>query len=83
MANTGLGYGASGSDWDQRRGRVMEMLFYEKYSDGYTMLGATHGQEIMAYMALFPPMDDLIDCKIAQQWVLLGDPSLQIGGYDS
>jgi len=28
-------------------------------------------------------MNDLIDCKIVQQWALLGDPSLMIGGYPS
>jgi len=26
-------------------------------------------------------MEDKIDCKIVQQWALLGDPSLKIGGY--
>ncbi|MBU0496890.1 MAG: hypothetical protein KKG04_02925 [Candidatus Thermoplasmatota archaeon] len=83
IANTGLGYGASGINWNQSRGRVMEMLFFEKFSDGHDILGAAHGQDIMAYMTRFPPMDDMIDCKIAQQWILLGDPSLKIGGYAS
>jgi len=26
-------------------------------------------------------MEDKIDCKIVQQWALLGDTSLKIGGY--
>jgi len=26
-------------------------------------------------------MNDLIDCKTVQEWALLGDPSLMIGGY--
>ena len=59
------------------------MLFFEQYSQGHTILGATHGHDIMEYMLRFPPMDDLIDCKIAQQWVLLGDPTLTIGGFSS
>ena len=54
-----------------------------KQSGGFNSTGATHGQEIIEFMTTFPPMDDLIDCKIAQQWVLLGDPSLKIGGYSS
>ena len=28
-----------------------------------------------------PPMDDRIDCKTIEEWCLLGDPSLKIGGY--
>jgi hypothetical protein len=30
-----------------------------------------------------PPMEDQTDCKIAQEWALIGDPSLLIGGYPS
>jgi len=83
IANTGLGYGASGEEWNQRRGRVMEMNFFRSYSDGYENLGETHGMDVIYFMNDFPPMDDQIDCKIAQQWALLGDPSLLIGGYSS
>jgi len=83
IANTGLGYGASGSEWNQSRGRVMEMNFFKSYSDGYENLGETHGMDLVYYLNEFPPMDDQIDCKIVQQWALLGDPSLVIGGYSS
>lgn len=83
IANTGLGYGASGAEWNQRRGRVMEMNFFKSYSDGYENLGETHGMDLVYYLNEFPPMDDQIDCKIVQQWGLLGDPSLLIGGYPS
>jgi len=27
-------------------------------------------------------MDDRLDCKTVEEFVLLGDPSLQIGGYE-
>ena len=81
IANTGLGYGASGSGWNQSRGRVMEMNFFKSYSDGYDNLGETHGMDLIYYLNEFPPMDDQINCKIVQQWALLGDPSLLIGGY--
>ena len=83
IANTGLGYGASGADWNQSRGRVMEMNFFKSYSDGYENLGETHGMDLVYYLDEFPPMDDQIDCKVVQQWALLGDPSLKIGGYPS
>ena len=83
IANTGLGYGASGEQWNQSRGRVMEMNFFKSYTDGYENLGETHGMDLVYYLDEFPPMDNQINCKIVQQWALLGDPSLQIGGYPS
>ncbi|GAI77381.1 unnamed protein product, partial [marine sediment metagenome] len=33
------------------------------------------------YINAFPPMDERLDCKTVQEFALLGDPSLQIGGY--
>ncbi len=81
IANTGLGYGQSGEQCTEARGRYMEIKFIQAYSEGHTNLGAAHSIGIEYYMNTFPPMDDYIDCKIAQQWALLGDPSLMIGGY--
>jgi len=81
MANSGYGYGISGEQCLEGRGRFMELMFFKSYSDGYENLGETHGNDLAYYMNEFPPMDNNIDCKIVQQWVLLGDPSLMIGGY--
>lgn len=81
MANSGFGYGISGEHCLEGRGRFMEIKFFESYTDGYENLGETHGNELAYYMNEFPPMDDQIDCKMVQQWILLGDPSLMIGGY--
>ena len=36
---------------------------------------------IMEHITEYYSMEDKIDCKIVQQWALLGDPSLKIGGY--
>jgi hypothetical protein len=59
----------------------MELLFFKSYNEGREYLGETHGMNLAYYMNEHPPMDDNIDCKIVQQWILFGDPSLKIGGY--
>ena len=59
---------------------------------GKTILGEVHGQTLSDYVSQFPIYWDmdwadhenyptLVDVKTVQQWVLLGDPSLKIGGY--
>ncbi len=83
IANTGLGYGEPGAQTLTQRGRHMEWLFFKAYHDGKVNLGETHGTDLVYYMNEHPPMDDQTDCKIVQQWALLGDPSLLIGGYPS
>jgi hypothetical protein len=83
IANTGLGYGEPGINTLTQRGRHLEWLFYKAYHDGMENLGMTHGVDLVYYMNAHPPMDDWTDCKIVQEWGLLGDPSLLIGGYPS
>jgi len=83
IANTGLGYGEPGENTLTNLGRHMEWLFFKAYHDGKMNLGETHGTDLVYYMNEHPPMDDIIDCKIVQEWALLGDPSLMIGGYPS
>ena len=81
IANTGYGYGQPGEDCLEKRGRYMELMFFQSYAEGNDRLGLAHAQDQTYYLHAFPPMDDRKDCKIVQQWVLLGDPSLKIGGY--
>jgi hypothetical protein len=81
IANTGLGYGEPGEHTLTLKGRHLEWLFFKAYRDGKVNLGETHGTDLIYYMNEHPPMADMIDCKIVQQWALLGDPSLMIGGY--
>ena len=83
IANTGLGYGEPGAQTLLQRGRHLEWLFFKAYADGMENLGETHGMDLMYYMNEHPPMADQTDCKIIQEWALLGDPSLLIGGYPS
>lgn len=80
ISNTCLGYGLQGEQWNTGRGRWMEMAFYQSYTEGNTILGQTHGQNMIYYLDEFYATGDIIDHKMVQQWALLGDPSLRIGG---
>jgi len=88
---TGLGYGTIG-DYDddgipdciQYLGGFIDSEFFRVYAqEGKDILGEVYGTTITNYVAKFPPMEDKIDAKTVQEWVLMGDPSLKIGGYPS
>ena len=49
--------------------------------EGVDILGEVWGGTINKYLSTFPGMDSQLDAKTITQWVLLGDPSLKIGGY--
>jgi hypothetical protein len=96
LGNTGLGYGAVGNNGDQDGdgvddpdcvevlGGYLESQFFKAYGVNHTdILGQTWGQAITSYLNTYPGMLDKIDCKTVQEWPLLGDPSLKIGGYSS
>jgi hypothetical protein len=56
--------------------------FFHAYGvNGIHILGDACNQAITEYLDKFPGMGKSWDCKTAQQWLLLGDPSLLIGGY--
>ncbi|KAA0001893.1 MAG: peptidase C25 [Thermoplasmata archaeon] len=85
---TGLGYGATGDDnkdgipdnIQYYSGRA-EIHFFELYKQGLHHLGEVHSQDLIDYVNEANPMKDQIACKTVQEWVLLGDPTLMIGGY--
>jgi len=96
MGNTGIGYGAVGNSGDRDGdgindpdcvevlGGYLESLFFKAYGVNHTQnLGAAWGYAITHYLNTYPGMDNKLDCKTVQQWALLGDPSLLIGGYPS
>ncbi|MEA2054343.1 MAG: C25 family cysteine peptidase, partial [Candidatus Thermoplasmatota archaeon] len=90
IGSTGLGYGTIGDDDKdgipdciQYLGGFIDSEFFRVYTDGTDILGETHGTAITNYIAKFPPMKDKIDAKTVEEWSLLGDPSLKIGGYPS
>ncbi len=94
FGNTGLGYGAVGENGDldgdgindpdcvEANGGYLESQFFKFIGVNHTQyLGAAWGAAITQYLKVYPGMNDQIDCKTVQEWALLGDPSLMIGGY--
>ena len=63
-------------------------FFWEYGINGTDILGETWGHAITNYLKKYPidwstpaGEDAAIDAKTVQQWILLADPSLKIGGY--
>ncbi len=85
IGNTGLGWGVGGRNCVNYSEGFLTSHFFEVYADlseqGYHNLGMIHGEAINYYIEKFSPNNDEIDRKTIEQWVLLGDPSLRIGGY--
>jgi hypothetical protein len=89
IGSTGYGYGTIGDEDEdgipdtlQYVGGFIDSEFFRVYAqEGKDILGETHGVTITNYLNKFPPMTDKIDVKTVEEWVLLGDPSLKIGGY--
>ena len=81
IGNTGLGYGIHGEECLSGKSQFMEIQFCKSYSQGREYLGEVHSNQLILYMTEFPPMEDKIDCKTTQELLLIGDPSLKMGGY--
>ena len=96
LGYTGLGYGTIGDedkdgipDCVQRFGGYIEGLFFHSYGvEGKHVLGNCWGTAVQEYLDTFPidwngrvESDTQVDCKTVQEWALIGDPSLMIGGY--
>jgi len=59
-----------------------ECEFFRLYNqENITILGQTYDQALTRYIHTFPVDTHRYDAKIVQTHILLGDPSLQIGGY--
>jgi len=84
IGNTGLGYGTMGEDCTiGGLDGGISLDFFRHYGElGLDILGETYGQTIADYVETFD-MEEDDHIKSVQQWVLLGDPSLKIGGYSS
>ncbi len=83
IGNTGLGYGILGEDCTiggLDGGICIE--FFKQYGAGHTYLGEAYAETQRNYVNNFD-MTLQEHGKSLQQWVLLGDPSLKIGGYSS
>jgi hypothetical protein len=93
FGSTGLGYGYVGnySDIDgdgndepdclEGLGGYVEITFFRNYDEGIEVLGDLWSATMTDYLDVFPSMGDKIQMKQIQEWPILGDPSLMIGGY--
>jgi hypothetical protein len=86
---TGLGMTKEDKQSFSGAGDYLEPTFFHEYGvNGTTILGRVWGNTITDYLNHYPidwqtpaAKDFAIDAKTVQQWALLGDPSLKIGGY--
>jgi hypothetical protein len=87
IGNTGLGWGVGGEGSITTGDGYITTHFFEIYSQSDDIenvsLGEVHAKTLNDYIKFFNPNRDEIDRKTVEQWVLLGDPSLRIGGYSS
>ncbi len=59
-----------------------ETQFFRIYNEeNVEVLGETYSQVLTDYVNTFPVFTDRYDCKIVETHLLLGDPTLKIGGY--
>lgn len=80
IGNTAVGKGERGADFTSRYDGYMQTRFFEIYGNMTEVLGEVWKEEITQYAKTFQAADDMLHCKVAETWVLLGDPSLRIGG---
>lgn len=84
MGNTGLGMGIGGEDYvTGLDGWLFPRFFYHYGQEGEHFVGMAHSSAITDYVNEFDINADGEDRQMIQQWALLGDPSLMIGGYES
>jgi hypothetical protein len=81
MGNTGYGYGILGAGCTSNGvDNWITTEIFVQYGEGKDILGETHSQAIESYIQNIG-LGDLGDKKTVTQFVLIGDPSLQLGGY--
>ena len=82
MGNTGLGMGIGGFDYPTGLdGWLLPRFFYNYGQLGRHHVGEAHSAAITDYVNEFNINKDAEDRQMVEQWILLGDPSLMMGGY--
>ena len=89
MAFAGLDWFAVGDydedgipDCTQFYSGYFNVNFFKNYGlNNYTILGQAYTATQIDYINQHPPMNYNLDCKTVQELTLMGDPSLQVGGY--
>jgi len=75
------GNGIDEPDYIEERHGFIIQSFFKGIDDGVDILGEAWAGAITRYLNTWPVMDQWLDAKNLQVWILLGDPSLKIGGY--
>jgi len=86
---SGLGMTKEDKESQEGASDYLDPQFFWEYGvNGTGILGEAWGKAIINYLNKYPinwstpaDGDSAIDAKTVQQWILLGDPSLKIGGY--
>jgi hypothetical protein len=82
IGNTGLGMGLPGFDYvNGLDGWLYPRFFFNYRQNNMVHVGEAHSAAITDYVNEFDINKDGEDRQMIQQWVLLGDPSLMLGGY--
>jgi hypothetical protein len=87
IGNTGLGYGWINEYCIEGLGGWINARFFDAYTNqSKDIVGDAHCQAITDYINIimapgYQPQDPQIDRKTIEEWALLGDPSLLLGGY--
>jgi hypothetical protein len=83
MGNSGLGMGLNGFDYPKGLdGWLFPRFFYNYGQLGKEHVGEAHSAAITDYVNEFDINKGDADRQMVEQWILLGDPSLKIGGYE-
>jgi hypothetical protein len=83
MGNSGFGMGIPGFNYpDGLDGWLLPRFYYNYGQMGEEYLGAAHSAAITDYVNEFNINTDPEDRQMVQQLILLGDPSLMMGGYE-
>lgn len=86
MGNTGYGMGLPGEQYvTGLDGWLFPRFFYHYGQENKQFVGEAHSLAITDYVNEFDinNLQETADRQMIQQWVLLGDPSLMIGGYET
>ena len=83
IGNTGLGIGYVNQHWNAGLSGWILPRFYDAYTNqSKDILGEVHDQAIIDYIDIIGGVNsDDADRKTVEEWILIGDPSLKIGGY--
>ena len=83
MGNSGLGMGYHDAGYTTGLDGWLMPQFFKHYGvNNETFIGAAHSYAIADYALNFDCNSGDSDRQMLEQWPLLGDPSMLIGGYD-